>query len=805
MRLVDLQEQEQLDEDLKDRLRSIWQGITGGTQGPGGASPTPAQSAGQAAGQVAGGVGDIFRRAKGAITGQVDDFRKGAGLSQAKLGALTGKEKEIYQQVDAYVKGMHRIAQTFRNGIQVDIPNWNAANRKYVGNFMVEDPEVEQTEIEAIFQNPDYQIPQGASRKKKQLLEALKRFSKLHKQFVQQGVNDSSRVTPKGIQIQFDLGANAEAFKSAVLKIDKKVQGDDIDERELSQLTPEEIAQAVLDGRLEFSKLSDERKKAVLQTFPHIKKDAPVADQMQALPVAMAAKQGSPASDIANLLIKDGAKIAPGLDLNAFDGPALKQIAQAMGLNTGNLRKTGIIKVIMTALSSGDIQNVNDLNKMSKAQIATLLEKGRLSAPQMAKDQVDKMLDYYKMPPNQDPSKRAEQLQLTVNMKKDVSKLDVPSFIDAMKRGLFSADDLASAGIPNALVQKMLIASGQQIERADRRSLINQLKSLEPQAQAPQKNWKDRQVRDQAAPAEIVQAIADDKLDLADLKREEIQRIFDPNDKAAVSAIDQLDIARLAEVMPEVIDEGYLKINDASAKMLQAYLQGKGFKKRLSGNLDGLRKQARSVQGQVRAEQISKDTVRMAKDLLSDGLKDEGEEFKTMHSDSAVNKAVKNLQSDDEAFQKFVALDEDDQATELAKMGRTIFFQRKKGASGGAQPTEEPKAKEEPKTTDGGDEQPQDNQDAEEEPAKEPEDNQDDEEEEEDDQQKAGSGSTLDADANRTINGIIQQLKKWGQDQGPVKQRLSDMARELMSQGIKTNSAEFAQELFNKYRQKYRK
>jgi hypothetical protein len=683
-------------------------------------------------------------------------------------------------RVDAYVKGMHRIAQTFRNGIQSRIPAWNPANAKYVGYFTVEDPEVDPMEVEAIFKNPDYPIPSGASRKKRQLLEALKRFSKLHKQFVSTGVNDSSRVTPKGIQIQFDLGANSEAFKSAVQKMSNMKQATNVEDEDLEALTPEEMAQGVVEGRIDFRKLSDKRKQAVLQTFPQINKSAPIEDQVKALGLAIAVQNGSPASEIANILMQQG--VINGVDLNTLETAMLKGIAQAMKLNVAKLRKTGIIKVIQAALTQGDIQNVSDLGKMSRNQIAALLERGRVAANQMAEDQIDNMLDFYKMPPNQDKSKRPEQLQFVVAMKASLNKVNPAEFVNAMQRGVFSADDLAQAGIPNSLIQKMLISAKQQVKKADRGSLINQLKSLEPKTVFT-KNWKDAKIRNQSSSAEVIQAIAENKLAFSDLTREEIKKIFDPGDKTAADAIDQLSLEKLAEIMPEIIDEGNLRINDASAKKLQAYLKGKGFQQRLSGSLDGLRKQAKSVQGKARAEQISKSTVAMATDLLSDGLNDEGEEFKTMHVRSAINKALKNIQGDDDAYQKLMELDEDDQATELAKIGRTIFFQRKKGV-----PSATGESK--PKTDVGSDTDVG---------KPEPEDLGADEEE------KTGSESTLDADVNRTINGIIQQLKKWGKDQGPVKQRLSDLARELIAQGMKSNSTEFAQKLFNKYHQKYGK
>jgi len=746
MRLVDLDKEEQLDEALKDRLRNIWASLTDRPSGPG---PTPPPSPGPTPPGSSPPPGPA--PAPGPGKGFVDTVRdliQGSGLVKDELSALTGNERQIYTHVDSYVKNISRIVQSTRNGMQIKYPRWNPVNSKYVGHLTVDDPEVTQADIDAIFKNPSTPTPPGSSKKKQKLHDGLRRFVNLHKQFTNlYGIKDSSQVTPKGIKIQFDLGPSVDAFKSAVQKIDNVKHSGKTSEEDLSNLSADELAQALVDDKVGFNTFSDAQKKAVLQSFPQINKSASPEAQIKALAFAVAVRKGTSPAEVTKILMQDG--VVEGVDMNTLDPAMLKGIAKAMNLNVDKLQKPGIIKVIKSALTKDDIQNAGDLNKMSRNQIAALLKSGRLSTKQLAEDQVDNMLDFYKMKPNADQSKREEQLRLMVAMNYAIANTNPSEFVAGMQNGVFSADDLDKAGIPSALVQKMLISSKQQIKKSDRPSLINQLKSLEPKAKAPQKNWKDPGVRSSSSSTEVVKAIAENQLDLEDLTSEETQKLFDPNDKATSNALDQIDFNKLSKIMPEVIDKGYLKINEASEKKLQAYLKGMGFKERISGNLADLRKQAMSLYGQVRTEKISKDTIDMAKDILSDDLKEQGEQFNIMYVRSAINKAVKNLQNDDDAYQKLMAIaDEDDRATELANMGSAIFFQRNKEKPGAP---------------------------------------------------SSGSGPSLDKVANRIVNDTFKALQKIGKTKSNTLQDLTNIAAKMIAGELKSNDPNFAQELLNQY------
>jgi hypothetical protein len=468
-----------------------------------------------------------------------------------------------------------------------------------VGQFIVDDPEVEQSEVEAIFQNPKYTIPQDASRKKQQLLQALIRFTTLHKQFIKQGANDKSRVTPKGIQIQFDLGQAADAFKSAVEKIAGIKHDDTATDANVADLSIKEIIQALFDGKLKLDNLTDKQKKQVFQSIPLIKKDAELMVQAKAFAVAAMVYRKASNQEIAKVLMQDG--VADGVNLEAFDQEKLKGIAKAMNLDVADISGSSVIGLMQTALAKDNIEDVNDLRKMSYKQIAALLQAGRLEPEQMTNKQIETMLRYYRINPHVKPEMMLIQLKKIASMRASPSSVDAKQLSQDIQTGIFSAYDFERIGISDAMIQKIIIAAGRRLENnTDRKSLIQQLKNLEQKPQESQKNWKDISVREKASPVDIIKAVADGNISFSDLKQEEISRVFDPNDKAAMSAIDNLGIENLSDVMPEVIDGGYMDLNDASKTQLEAYLKGKNFKKRFSGNLDGLRRQAMSISGGIR-------------------------------------------------------------------------------------------------------------------------------------------------------------------------------------------------------------
>lgn len=759
MRLGDLHEEQiqNYHEGLRDRLKNIFQNISGGVNRPVvGGKPNLAQSAGNAVGTIT----RAFDNVKQGVRGQVDAFKQ--GIDGGSMKSLTTKEKIAYETTDRFLKTLKQINNRYqRVGVQITMPVWNPATQTYNGRMTIDDNRFDQARMQSIYEKGVDPVPQAQrTREDNQIAAALQELKKADGIIVGAGADSKPTVANNGVEIRFNMGQNQNVLKSAIMKMNNIDLASDANEEQVNNLTPQDLAQAIRADRVNPLKVKDEKLlQAALATIDLINKQAPLTDQIAALAIVKLIDDKQDMKSVAQALRTNN--VAPGVAFDVLGNTIgldnAKKLLEGLGAQPPrrglNIKKA--MDLVQTALNSDEIQNISDLDKMDDAKLAITIERGRIRFDQLSKKQVNRLLKHYKFPnPSSDTKQQIEQLALIIKAK--VGTLDPDIALTSLQDGTIDIEQLKAIKPSNTLIQGIVRAAGETIDDSNRDAILNQISQIVG-SKVKAINWQDPNARQGVDPKDLIKAIADNKITMADLTKEEVDSLFNPSGPAAAE-MEKLPIEILSEVMPEVIDKGHVQINNATAKQLQAYLKGKGFQERLSGNLAGLRQQARDFYAGEKMSSIPKQVAKDAIEILKDMLDDDNESYKELNVRSAVNIAFKDIQSNEASLQRFIAIDEDDQPGELAKMARTIYYKRAKTNAPGSD------SKETPETSTQGPEDPK-----------------------------------VRRSANEALI-VLERIKKAKQG---AKEELLTLANELVKKGEKPGTDDFVSNLVTAYRQKF--